>query len=246
VRTGCEIETVRCTSSASWMPASLAKLIHNPVYKGVSPLLSRNGTVERPVPPLVDDSTWDAAQLALTRKRNHARKNRKRDYPLNGLVRCGACGGGYSGRTVTSGGSYKESPFRVCNAGKGVRHPTPEHRCRGKAVSARTLETEVWSYCHDFIEHPEEHPAGAQRQLRAQVKETSGLERQRQQVLLQLTEKEGERERVPTLFRRDSTTLAETETQFGTIAHEAATLRELLESLRPQEALVKAQEGPPH
>src|SRR5439155_568050 len=61
-----------------WDPGSLSVILHNPTYKGGATVDSRHGTLDRPVPALVDVDTWERAQTALTRNRSLSKKNAKR------------------------------------------------------------------------------------------------------------------------------------------------------------------------
>jgi hypothetical protein len=65
---------------------------------------------------------------------------------------------------------------------------------------------------------------------------------QRRQFLGQFAEKDAERERVMTIFRRGRATLEETERQLDAITRETATLRALVDSLRAEQALLEAAE----
>lgn len=69
------------------------------------------------------------------------------------------------------------------------------------------------------------------------------VDEQRHRLVTQLAEKDAERERVLTLHRRNLVTLDEAEAEIDIVARETATVREMLESLRAQEALVSAQEA---
>ena len=73
--------------------------------------------------------------------------------------------------------------------------------------------------------------------------ESAGFEERRRTLLGQLAEKETERERVLTLFRRGTISDAEAERELDAIAKEAAGVREMIESLRAQTALIEAQEA---
>jgi site-specific DNA recombinase len=221
----------------------LVKIIHNPVYKGVSVLASRRGRVERPAPALVAADVWEAAQEALIRNRKLAKRNAKHEYLLRGLIRCGHCGSGYAGKTVGSGGSTKVYPFYICNGAKGVMHPLPENRCRSKTVAAAKLDAHIWQHCRRWAYDPGDALGDAQRELRERMAQTVGAEEQRRRLLMEIAEKETERERVLTMYRRGRITTDEADAQLDAIAHETATLREMLESMRAREALVQAQEA---
>jgi site-specific DNA recombinase len=84
--------------SGPWSYPTLQTMMHNPVYKGTGIIDSRYGQVERPAPALVDASTWDRVQVAMTRNRVFSRKNSTQEYHLRGLITCARCGRRYYGR----------------------------------------------------------------------------------------------------------------------------------------------------
>jgi hypothetical protein len=88
-------------------------------------------------------------------------------------VKCGACGCGYPG------GATRNKAYYGCTSQLGG-HGTPARpACAGKRVRAAWLEAEVWRDCAAFIRAPGEALAEAQRQLRARLAETAGLDAQR-------------------------------------------------------------------
>jgi site-specific DNA recombinase len=109
--------------SRFWNPTTLAVILRNEVYLGVSvwnrrrsgkffgtldglptARTGRNGREEK-VPPrhhvrkplaheaLIDRDTWDAAQLQLARRRKMTTPVLDHDFRLSGLLACGHCGG---------------------------------------------------------------------------------------------------------------------------------------------------------
>ncbi len=222
-----------------WVLASLAGVLHNPVYKGEGVLDSRFGEIARPTPALIDAATWDRVQVRLIRNRNLAKKNAKHVYLLRGLVRCRNCGVGYAG---IAGGSRGARSYR-CNSGVGRARWRPEGRCIGKQLPADWLEAAVWEECRNFILNPGPALDEARRKLRDRMAESTGFEDRRRAVLAELATKENERERVLKMYRKGKVSDDEAERELDAIAREAGQLRELLESLRAQAALIDAQEA---
>lgn len=234
--------------SAPWQPTSLAKILHNPTYKGMGVLASRYGRVERPCHALVDAVTWERAQTALLSSRRLASKNAKHAYLLRGLITCAGCGRGYTGITAMrkskrTGDVTAIRHYRCVSQTQGMAG-SPTGRCPdAKMLSADWLEEAVWEECRRFILHPGEALDEARRKLRERMTEATGFDEQRRILLGQLAAKESERERVLTLFRRGTITDTEAERELDAIAKEAAGVREMIESLRAQTALVEAQEA---
>jgi site-specific DNA recombinase len=182
---------VRLTTA--WSAARLTDALHNPVYKGVAVLKSQHGPIERAVPALVSPETWEQVQRQLTQNRSLSKKNARRDYLLRGLVKCGACGCGYTG------GATRNRAYYRCTSQLGG-HGTPARpACAGKRVRAAWLEAEVWKDCAAFIRDPGEALAAAQQQLRARLAETASREGQRQGLQRQIAEQEQERARADAL-----------------------------------------------
>jgi site-specific DNA recombinase len=225
----------------AWRISGLTTILHNPMYKGEAMLDSRYGPVERPTPALVDAETWQRAQDALLRNRTLSTKNAKNTYLLRGLIRCGNCGLSYSGSTG--------SPTRATSGSRGRRYRCngqlagrPGPRCEAKMLPADWLEAAVWEECRQFILNPGEALEEARRALRTRMAESTRYDAERRATLDALAEKETERERVLTLYRRGKIEADEAERELDAIAREAGQLREMLESMRAQSALLDIQE----
>ena len=59
----------------------------------------RETWIEIPVPPLVDEETWDRAQALKKQRLNRSKRNTKVFYLLQHLLRCAECGMLFGGRT---------------------------------------------------------------------------------------------------------------------------------------------------
>jgi site-specific DNA recombinase len=222
-----------------WTPARVWAIIHNPIYKGEGRYRARTGVVPFPAPPLVDAVTWERAQQQLTRNRLHATRNAKHTYLLRLLITCGHCGRRYTGK---AGRPRRDGPARwyVCNGAGRIDHGAGLG-CPGRAIDADRIEQRVWEECRAFIRNPGPVLAAAQEALHAAQRHRDDHTARRQALMAQCAEKERERARVRTLYRRGAITLAEAEAELATIAQEIATLTALAESLTAQEALAAAE-----
>jgi len=119
----------------------------------------------------------------------------------------------------------------------------PAARCRSRNVNAAWLEALVWEDCATWVRNPGERLAAAQAKLRERMAASAGTEEQRRALLHQIAEKESERERVLTMYRRGRITMDEADGEMEEIAQESASLRGLLESIRSQDALTAAAEA---
>ncbi|MDQ3692615.1 MAG: recombinase family protein [Chloroflexota bacterium] len=96
-----------------WDPHSVARILRNETHKGVwhwnktkrVQRGERKVQESRPreewltvtVPVIVDEATWERAQEQLSRNKQQARRNAKREYLLSGRVFC-SCGRRFTGR----------------------------------------------------------------------------------------------------------------------------------------------------
>ena len=194
-------------SGSKWALSSLRAMIHNPFYCGEGRNNSRYaGDGTRPVPALVDAETWQQAQAALLRNRKLSKRGAKNFYLLRGLVKCTHCGGGYVGSPGADG-----NPIYRCVSQCGTREYAT--RCDAKSLRADWLEDAVWQECRRFILNPGEALTEARRKMRERMADAAGFEQQRRDLLHTLAGKEGERERVLTLYRRGKISDLEAETQ---------------------------------
>jgi site-specific DNA recombinase len=229
--------------SPAWGLSSLRFIIHNPTYKGAGVVKSRYGQVTRPAPALVDEATWERAQAALLRNRKLSRKNATRTYLLRGLITCSGCGRAYTGATKDLHTRGQRRNYRCTSQCGDAARRQGGQKCPAKILSADWLEDAVWEECRRFIHNPGEALDEARRKLRERMTEATGFEDRRRALLTQLAEKETERERVLTFFRRGTISDDEAERELDAVAREAGQLREMIESLRAQSSLVEAQES---
>ncbi|MCH7736263.1 MAG: recombinase zinc beta ribbon domain-containing protein [Chloroflexi bacterium] len=125
-------------------------MLTNPVYKG-SYRYRQSGQEEIliPVPALVDDVTWQAAQSQLlANTRFSARNNRRHQYLLRGLVRCPRCSGTYTGFTQRGRSGYR------CNRAHWGSSSTGQ-RCSPGAISGEPLERAVWAAVTEALQNPQ-------------------------------------------------------------------------------------------
>jgi len=163
----------------TWSPSALRGLLTNPVYLGQvwgnrlrtrpaerrrSALLpqGRGQGARRaadpaewiavaPVPALVGQAQFDRAQERLSYNRRMARRNnRVRPYLLRGLVSCGRCRRGCSGRHMPPGHDYY-----LCRTKTQMRLLTPGERCPARYIPARALEELVWRDLCEVLSAPE-------------------------------------------------------------------------------------------
>lgn len=161
--TGEEIPTSR--GAVQWQPTVGDRMLRNPTYRGAfyyqrnrSVLPATRLSTDRyrqrrktgraprpqedwitiPVPAIVNDALWEAAQAQLVQNSLHSRRNNKRhEYLLRGLVRCPRCGGTYTGHV---GRGYR---YYRCSRTDASLSSTGQ-RCTPGSVPASAIEESVW------------------------------------------------------------------------------------------------------
>jgi len=158
-----------------WRASTLGRLLRQPAYKGTAYYNRRQADysgvgqprrhgqgvlrlprytprpatewIAVPVPPLVDDTTWQTAQERLAMNARFAQRNSQRTYLLRGLLVCGICGHTLQGRTQNGIVYYS------CTHG-GVHCPPgcPQHTC---AVRGDVVEPLLWQALAELLRDPQ-------------------------------------------------------------------------------------------
>ena len=127
----------------------------------------RDTWIEVPVPPLVDEKTWERAQKLKKQRSRRAKRNTKVLYLLQHLLKCGECGHNF----------HAKSTWRTTNVRNGKKYrydlPTPRRyymcngtlslrlRCRERPhIRAERLEEPIWSEVKRVIQNPDLIVAG--------------------------------------------------------------------------------------
>ena len=103
------------------------------------------------VPAIVSQEQFDRAQERLSYNRRMARRNnRVHQYLLRGLVSCGRCRRGCTGRHMPKGYDYY-----LCRTKTQLPVLTPGERCPARYIPARPLEELVWHDLSEVLAAPE-------------------------------------------------------------------------------------------
>ena len=164
--------------AAQWQPMAVFRMLTNPAYKGSYRYRhSEHEQIFIPVPPLVGEATWQAAQAQLVENGLHFRRNNKRhQYLLRGLIRCPRCGGTYTGSVQHGHRGYR------CNRVHWTASSTGK-RCPPGAIPADPVEEVVWEAVRDALQRPEMLVEEYTRRLEASGSATK-LEFERKQAAL--------------------------------------------------------------
>jgi site-specific DNA recombinase len=152
-----------------WQPMVVDRMIRNPTYRGDfiyhktvygtanDPANPRAGQRPRPpeewvhipVPALVDDATWYAAQRQLEENsRLSSRNNTRHQYLLRGLIRCPRCGATYTGMPTKKHRIYR------CSRTDSALSSTGQ-KCSPGSIKAAPVEQAVWDAITDALQKPD-------------------------------------------------------------------------------------------
>ena len=119
-----------------------------------------------PVPPLVDEETWEGAQAAKRARYSAARRNTRVLYLLQHLLRCTECGRKFRAvsrwRThATRGGKRVAYDLKVPLRYYACTGSVLRLRCRAKpTIKAERLEQRVWEEVKGVLQQPSVIVAG--------------------------------------------------------------------------------------
>jgi len=136
-----------------WRPNRVYCLIKNPIYRGElqygrhSKRLGGRDIISAPVPRLVADEIWYAAQDSL-RRHNLNPEGKRRVYLLRSLIVCSLCGMRYAG--ITSPG--REGTYRC--GGQLVSRRPELGRCQGKLIKCKLVDEPIWADIERFLRDP--------------------------------------------------------------------------------------------
>ncbi|WP_428483773.1 recombinase family protein [Rhodopila sp.] len=107
-----------------------------------------------PAPPLVEQQVWDCVKAALTRNATLSfRRNKKHDYLLRCLLKCGRCGLGIHGCYFPAQGGRPGRRYYRC-AGTDPLTTGREAKCPQARIEANGLEQAIWNHVVGLLEDP--------------------------------------------------------------------------------------------
>jgi site-specific DNA recombinase len=172
--TDAQIPTPR--GGSRWNPASVRNILRSPTYMGIAysgrsrPVPARRrrsalkpvGSGESqqptpqeewiavPVPAIISQETFEAAQHRLDRNVQLSRRNNTaHDYLLRGLLSCGQCRLTSIGRSLPPGYHYY-----VCQGRRDSLQNAPGDRCTARYVPSGALDELVWQDLCCVLQEP--------------------------------------------------------------------------------------------
>lgn len=207
------------TGLPTWRTSTLSKLLRNPAYKGLAAYGKTKTTARTalrpargkprvphkpnnsyrwqepetwtsiPVPPLVSEAVFEAAQERLAPNQLHPRRGRA--YLLQGLTVCARCGYAVWGVSINVRRGYK---YYRCS-GTEARRFGGQAVCSLPGIRVEALESHVWESVVATVEHPERvaqewsrrgEENGQSEPARRQAEETERAVKGRRRVLERL------------------------------------------------------------
>ena len=163
-----------------WAPSTVHHILSDPVYVGtayanryeyVAPKKPRTRSprcdektcrrrrprdqwIAIPVPALVDQETWDRAQAQMARNALVSfRNNKKHDYLLRCLLKCGICGLAIHGCGFTRTAGGVERRYYRC-AGVDALTTGRDTKCPRAMIDAEVIEQAVWDHVLGLLSDP--------------------------------------------------------------------------------------------
>jgi site-specific DNA recombinase len=107
-----------------------------------------------PAPALIDQRTWDGVQARLAcNAATSFRHNKKHDYLLRCLLKCGTCGLGIHGCYFPGHGGRRGRRYYRC-AGTSPLTSGRETKCPQARIEADALERVVWDHVAGLLSDP--------------------------------------------------------------------------------------------
>ena len=144
------------TTASIWRPGRVYNMLRNTTYKGKW-IYGKRGKkkqlIEADCPAIIEGSTFEQAQARLKENNLWADRNHRRQYLLQGLIKCDLCGHSYTGyySHSTSNGELR---YYRCNR-NGNRGNLLSERCDAPTIRADLVEDLIWQQISEFIQKPE-------------------------------------------------------------------------------------------
>jgi site-specific DNA recombinase len=159
-------------------------------------------------------------------------RNCKHPYLLRGLIVCGACGLRYHGIYYrdNDGDNSHVTHYYTCGGKTAYRGPL-QGKCTNPNVRADWLEDLVWSQIVGFVQNPKEALERLREEMAAAEEPLEDLAARRHDLETALTQKDVERQRIMSLYRRGVVRMSDVEVQLAEVEREESALRSELEAL---------------
>jgi site-specific DNA recombinase len=176
-----------------------------------------------------DEYRWMQERL-LDNKRLAEKNTRLRNYLLKGMVRCAACGGGYTGATFNR--REKIRSYYYCSR---RWNPGPDGlKCQSRSLVADPLEVAVFSAVVDFVHSPPGFESEVQRRRGITAETTESLHREFESLKRQLEEEQAAEARAFRLAARTQVSEAVFNQEVGLIRTKQRWIGEQIQRVQAQ------------
>jgi site-specific DNA recombinase len=193
----------RTLSAGTWKPSSIFLILRNSTYTGVlhygktenahmqsNPdrktthrVKPKEEWVSIPVPQIIDQATFEAAQRRMQDNARASRRNRKWEYLLaNARLKCGHCG-------ATMAGQCRSNGHRFYRCSPELFQQTERHQ---RTINADGIEDTVWHAVARALQDPALIAQEAQRRVEEAATQQGPITRQRASLIQQLAQCEKE------------------------------------------------------
>jgi site-specific DNA recombinase len=214
-----------------WLPGRVRSMIVQTAYKGIHAYGKRTNKVreliERQVPAIVDEDTWNKAQLVLKDNQLEAVRCAKYKYLLRSLVKCSLCGLNFSGIGFPNAKGVRIG-YYVCN-GKTSYRGKFLGKCKAKNISTDWLDEKVWKDCVSFINNPGQLITDLTPEIE---KNNISIEHELQLIKSSLSQKDTEKQSILDLYRKQLISSEDVEEHLSKIINERVALEDRQKELK--------------
>ncbi|MCK4414947.1 MAG: recombinase family protein [Candidatus Eisenbacteria sp.] len=222
----------KCATAGVWRRGRVLHILKNTTYRGVHWFgrrsIKKRELIERKVPAIVTEEIWNQTQKILEHNRITATRNVRRSYLLRCMMRCNQCG-------LTFVGSCRQGKhiYYRCGGKAQLRGPYGRRgeRCPSVLVPGE-IEDQVWADIEHFLRNPGQVIETLAEQANDLGEQRSAILAEVEMIEGQLAEKDEERTRILTLYRKGRIEEALLDQQMAAIENERKGLSEALEGAR--------------
>jgi len=142
---------------AQWNKRTVCRILKRETYTGIwyYGKSSSSEPIPVPVPAIISQEVWEAAQEKLEENQEKSRRNMKYNYLLSGHITCGICGYRMSG--ICKKHKEKRYFYYRCPANEYV---DSTRKCVLPHFTANEVESAVWSWIKSILISPEQLGSG--------------------------------------------------------------------------------------
>jgi site-specific DNA recombinase len=240
-----------------WHQSTVARILHNATYVGTlhygkmmrvpgrqNPdkktrweVAPQADWIAIPVPPLIDEATFEAAQARLVVNAKQSRRNSKHEYLfVGGRLRCGQCGAAMIGQ-LNSHGSTR---YRCCR-GRRARYDVVAPHTR-RSIQTSVIEPVVWAAVDRALNNPALIAAEVERRKDGTSAQQADLERERQQYQRQLAQCDKDLKRWEAAYLGEAIDLADFKAKKTEVDARRASVERELARLDAEQRLIEQAE----